>query len=223
MAYSGMSDRSIISILIEKTTSRRAVKSPTIPQTRRGPICASRRCNRNVLPLANLCRGKEEPSSAFGFVDPILDQTGRGDIVVFVTDFVRFAEQMRQLLIVGRQFGEHLQRRDEIGVVVLQPLMLRNVIDRMQARCPDFAGTLRNIICHRKDLVRLFIEQQVVIAKVRAAHVPMKVLRLDVECEHIGQQAAQLFRDGDDTFGREVRRRGQDRVDKILLARWFGK
>jgi hypothetical protein len=43
-----------------------------------------------------------------------------------------------------------------------------------------------------KDLRRLLVEQQVIIAKVPPAYVPMKVLRLNVKREHVGKQSAQV-------------------------------
>ena len=43
------------------------------------------------------------------------------------------------------------------------------------------------VIRNAKELVALLIEQQMKIAKVRSAHVPMEVLRLHVQDKHIGK------------------------------------
>src|SRR4029077_2030875 len=48
---------------------------------------------------------------------------------------------------------------------------------------------------HREDLRTVLIEQKVVIAEVRAAHVPVEVLRLNVKCKHVGEQFTKLARD----------------------------
>jgi hypothetical protein len=42
----------------------------------------------------------EQPRPVFGFVDPVLDQTRGGDIVVLVADVVRNAQVLDQLLVV---------------------------------------------------------------------------------------------------------------------------
>src|SRR5262249_15590345 len=55
----------------------------------------------------------------------------------------------------------------------------------------DLPHALRNRIGHRKDLFCLLVEQQVVVAEMRSAHVPVKVLGLDVEREHVRERAVQ--------------------------------
>jgi hypothetical protein len=42
----------------------------------------------------------EQPRPVFGFVDPVLDQTRGGDIVVLVADVARNAQVLDQLLVV---------------------------------------------------------------------------------------------------------------------------
>ena len=46
----------------------------------------------------------------------------------------------RQCLIIGGQFGKHVVRRDEILVIVAQPLMPGDIADRMQRRSADLAA-----------------------------------------------------------------------------------
>ena len=41
----------------------------------------------------------------------------------------------------------------------------------------------------------MLIEQEVVIPEVEAAHVPVEVLRLDIQCEHVSQQSRERGRD----------------------------
>ena len=50
---------------------------------------------------------------------------------------------------------------------------------------PRILRALRYIVSHGEYLFRLFIEQQVVIAKVQAAHVPVEILRLHIERENV--------------------------------------
>jgi hypothetical protein len=40
------------------------------------------------FPANLLCRFEQEPGPSLSLIDPILDQTGRGDVVVLVTNLV---------------------------------------------------------------------------------------------------------------------------------------
>src|SRR5262249_10871430 len=73
-------------------------------------------------------------------------------------------------------------------IIVGDALMTRDVTDRTQGDAADFAYTLGKDIGHRENLVGLFVEQEVVIAKMWPADVPVKVLGLQIERESIGQQ-----------------------------------
>ena len=48
------------------------------------------------------------------------------------------------------------------------------------------------------------IEQQMVIAEMRATHVPVEILRLDIESEHVREQFAQLVGDLHDGIAAQV-------------------
>lgn len=48
-------------------------------------------------------------------------------------------------------------------------------------------STLGDGIGHREELISLFVEQQAVIAEVRAAHMPVEVLHLQMEREYVCQ------------------------------------
>ena len=72
--------------------------------------------------------------------------------------------------------------------------MSRDVADGMQ-RCPaDLARALRDVICHGEDLLGVLVQKQVIITKVMPTHVPMEILRFQIEREDIGQEGTQLFR-----------------------------
>src|SRR5919197_5130557 len=68
--------------------------------------------------LANAGRFEQEPSAPLGLVDPVLDQAGAGHVLVLVADRVRLAQVRRQLLVVVTQLGKHIERRDEVCVVI---------------------------------------------------------------------------------------------------------
>lgn len=47
---------------------------------------------------------------------------------------------------------------------------------------------------HCKDLVRMFIQVEMIIADVRARHMPVEVLRLKIEPEYIGEERVESSR-----------------------------
>src|SRR6184192_1114372 len=63
----------------------------------------------------------------------------------------------------------------------------RDLANRVQRDSPKLSDPLSDWICHGEKLVGLVVEKQMVIAKVRAAHVPVEIFRLHIEREHIGE------------------------------------
>src|SRR5262245_57811694 len=142
--------------------------------------------------LSSLRYFRQEPGSPFGFVDPNLDQTGGRDIVVVVANLVGGPQTSRQLLVVIAQLADHLERSDRFVIIIFQPLVFPDVADRTD-RCPaNLARALCDIVGHREDLRRLLVEQQVIIAKMAAAHMPVKILRLHVKREDVRKQLTQV-------------------------------
>jgi hypothetical protein len=66
------------------------------------------------------------------------------------------------------------------------------------------ADALGNVIRGGEDLLALFVKQKVIVAKVRAGHVPMEVLGLQVEGEHVDQKHVECGGDVRDSTGLEV-------------------
>lgn len=121
---------------------------------------------------------KQEPDAPLRLVDPNLQQTGGGDVVLFAAKIVNFTHAGEQRLIVFAQLGEHIQRIDKLRVVIADALQAGNMPDGSNRRAADLAYALRDVVGHCKDLAGVFIQQQVVVAKMRSAGVPMKVLGL---------------------------------------------
>src|SRR5215470_7941805 len=59
-------------------------------------------------------RLEQEPGAPLSLVDPVLDQTGAGHVVVLVANRVGFAQARHQLLVVIAQLRQHVERRDEV-------------------------------------------------------------------------------------------------------------
>jgi len=73
---------------------------------------------------------RQEPRPSFALVDPNLDQTGGRDIVMAVANLMGGSQNTRQLLVVIAQFADHLLWPHVFFVIVLQPLVLRDIADR---------------------------------------------------------------------------------------------
>jgi hypothetical protein len=131
---------------------------------------------------------------------------------------VRGAHEVDDAQVVLAQLGQHVLRRDEGRVVVQQALVARDVADGAQRGAAELARALGNGVGHGEDLVRLLVQHQVVVAKVRPRHVPVEVLGLQVQREGVGQQGRQATTDVAARFGAE---RG-GRVQGRLAARGGG-
>ena len=171
-------------------------------ENREGSACGGR------LPLARLV---EEPRPLLGLVDPLLDQAGRRDVAALLADAVRLAKARREPAVVLAQFGEHVVRIDEVRVVVLDALQTRNLADRLDRRPADLADPLGHRVRHGQQFRRLPVEEFVVLAEVRAGHVPVKVLRLQVQRKDVGERRVDHVRDLPHRLGRKVGGNGQRR------------
>ena len=126
---------------------------------------------------------EQEPDAPFCFVNPILEQAHACHIVEAAADEMRVAHEAGQPLVVATQLGEHQGRRDKIGVIAGEPRQADDVLHRSERAAADFADTLGNGVS-----IRLLVQKHVIVAKVRAGHVPVKVLGLEIECEHVRQE-----------------------------------
>jgi hypothetical protein len=126
-------------------------------------------------------RLEQEPATLLGFVDEILEQAGGRHVLVFVGDLMSFAHVMDLGLVVVHQFDEHIDGGNIVLVVVLHPLQLGDIADRADRRAADLAGPLSQDVDAAFELLRLLVEQKMVVAEMRPADVPMKILGLDVE------------------------------------------
>jgi hypothetical protein len=56
--------------------------------------------------------------------------------------------------------------------------MPADVADGTECAAANFSGSFGNVVAHRKDLRRLFIQEQMIVAEVRTTNVPVKALGL---------------------------------------------
>jgi hypothetical protein len=67
-------------------------------------------------------------------------------------------------------------------------LQASDVADRAQRGAPDLADALRDGIGGGEDLLGLFVEEQMIVAEVRARHMPVEIFGLQVKRKHVGEQ-----------------------------------
>jgi hypothetical protein len=79
-------------------------------------------------------------------------------------------------------------RGNEIAIILRERRKPGDVPDRSQRRRADLADALGKVVDGRKNLLGLLVEQQMIVAKMRPADVPMKVLRLHEKHEAIGHK-----------------------------------
>src|ERR1700720_2138087 len=101
----------------------------------------------------------QKPGAAFGLIDPVFNQAGRGNIIVLFANLMRGAQKSRKVAIVGMDLSKHVLRADGFLVVVFQALVLSDVADGMKRRAAELAGALGDIVCHVEDLFSVLIEQ----------------------------------------------------------------
>src|SRR5436190_20844621 len=80
-------------------------------------------------------------------------------------------------------------------MIIGHTLSARDMSDLSQGKSSDLSYSLRYWFSHREKLVVVFIQQQLVIAKVRTAHVPVKIFGFHIEREHVGQNSVHGPRD----------------------------
>src|SRR6201998_694320 len=116
--------------------------------------------------------------------------------------------------LVFMKLGQHALCSYEVPIVVRNSLEPRNVADGAVRGSANLPGALGCFVGYREYLVSVVIEKQMIIAKVRSAHMPMKILRFQIEAEHICEQRIQRPRDVFNCLQVKVGRGGQ----RSLLA-----
>jgi hypothetical protein len=71
---------------------------------------------------------------------------------MLLAKLMHLAHLWRQLAVVVAQFGGHVLRRAEPGVVIDSALQTLDMTNRAKGRTADFANTFGNRVGYRKDL-----------------------------------------------------------------------
>lgn len=70
-----------------------------------------------------------------------------------------------RLWLSSARLSQHVERLDVVDVVVVDPGVARDLADRVQGESADLTHALRDRVGHGKELVGVFVEQEVIIAK----------------------------------------------------------
>src|SRR2546423_4074197 len=89
---------------------------------------------------------EQEPVPLFGLINEVFQDGSRRDIVMLIGDLMGRAHALDHLLGVTHQFGEHVGRRNEILVIVLDGLKPGDLTDGMDGAGADLAHPLRQFI-----------------------------------------------------------------------------
>ena len=148
---------------------------------------------------------EKKPRTPLTLINPGLEQAGGGDISLCVAQVMDRPHAEHKRLVVFAQLAQHIFSSNIFRVVIGDALQARDLANGSNGEPADLAGALGNVVCHCEDLVGLVIEKQMVIAKVGATHVPMKILGFQIKSEYIRQKLVQGSCDLPDRFGQNVR------------------
>src|ERR1700733_4879715 len=107
---------------------------------------------------------------------------------------MRLAHVMRQFRIIVSKFSYHVERLDVLGFVVSDTLKARDLPDRANGGTAYLPGSFSNGIRHGEYLVALFIQHQMVVSKMRAGHMPVKVFGFEIQRKRVREKQLQRFR-----------------------------
>src|SRR5579871_2210373 len=134
---------------------------------------------------------EQEPDPPFCLIDPWFDQARRGNVSTFVAELMALAHAGDQLHVVVAQLGQHILRRHVVGVVVEHPLQAGDMSDGPYGGPANLPDALRDSVRRGEELRGLRVHHQVVLAEMRARDVPVKVLHLQIQRQHVSEQGGQ--------------------------------
>src|SRR5437588_13120792 len=125
-----------------------ALPAPFVPPVTRTRLPSNSLTSVRFFLVAAATRLKQEPGSAFGFIDPNFDQTRCGNVAMLVTDVVRLAQARSQRFVVLGQLSNHVWWIDVVGVIIEHALKARDLTDRLDRKSANLSNSLRDWIGH---------------------------------------------------------------------------
>src|SRR5437764_574870 len=96
--------------------------------------------------LGRASRLEQEPGPPLRLVDPRLQQACGRYVAMIVAEVMRLPQVGSKLLIVIPQFRQHVQGRNEVGIVIQDPLQTAYLADRAQCRATDLANAFGDFV-----------------------------------------------------------------------------
>ena len=122
--------------------------------------------------------------------------TGRRIILRLVRDFLGAAKRLNHVEIVGAELAQHVLRRHELSIIVLNGLVTSDIADRSNGCVARLSGALGDRIGSSEDLCGLLIEEQVIVPEVGSRDVPVEIFCLQVDRIAVRQDDFQSISDG---------------------------
>src|SRR3954452_14881634 len=97
------------------------------------------------------------------------------------------------------------------SVIVCYALQFGDMPDRPKSSSANLSHPFCKLVGHRKNLIALFVEHQMIIAEMRAADMPMRILGLQIESKRVGHDGIESGGNGVDIGRGKVGRRAQSR------------
>jgi hypothetical protein len=138
---------------------------------------------------------EEKPAAPLRLIDEVLKKACGRHIAGIISERMESAHMQNKCLLVFVQFAQHVVWRDEVRVIVGNSLKTRDMSDGADRGAAKLPGPFSEVISHGKELIAMVVQQQVVVAKMRAAHVPVKVLSLEVEGKDIRNECVEASAD----------------------------
>src|ERR1700733_7950102 len=107
---------------------------------------------------------------------------------------MRLAHVARQYRIVISKLSDHVERLNVLSIVVRDTLKPRYLPDRANGCAAEFSSSFSNGIRHGEYLVALVVEHQMIIAEMRARHMPVEILGFEVQRKRVRKKQLQRFR-----------------------------
>ena len=134
---------------------------------------------------------KQKPNTTLCLIDPVLEKTCGSNVACIIAKAVYRTHAQIQRLLILFKLAQHVRGFNVIRIIIRYPLKAGDVSDGPYRHSTNLPHAFGNFIGHGKDLICVLIEKQMVVAKVRSAHVPVEVLRLQVKREYVREQSVE--------------------------------
>jgi hypothetical protein len=134
---------------------------------------------------------EQEPNTTLGLIDPVLEDTSSSDVARIIAKAMHSAHAHDQSPFIFTKLTQHIRRVNVIRVIIRESLESSDVPDRPYCRSTNLPYAFGDVVGDCKNLIRVLIEEQMVVPKMGPAHVPVEVLRLQVKREYVRQQSVE--------------------------------